>query len=194
MKCDGGWFGRPYREAAMLRAYLVFLFLMVVSGCTGDNPPAGEGHRPPARAGIPASVADSDGSGIEFDLYEPAVRYLMKPLETQAAPKQWVVFVTLPYGLSEESFCERFAGNAIPVRAFAEYDRRSAEESAYIIHICNPTLAKVSWEGPDQACILVSYHAASGAFCGCDAPSPITVRREMGKWMVVQDAAGGHAW
>jgi hypothetical protein len=169
----------------MLRLKWAVLLLLLTSGCSGGTPGPGDGDRSPARAGSPpAADSGNADSGIAFDVYEPVVRHLMKSLETRAAPEGWVVFVTVPYGLSEESFCDRFAGNPIPVRAFREYDRRPAGPSAYIIHICNPSAAKVRWQGPDRATVLVSHHAASDAFCGCDAPYPIPVCHESGKWVV----------
>jgi hypothetical protein len=167
----------------MVRLQWAFLLLVLMSGCSDRAPAPGDGNRSLAGVGTPPSAADG---GIEFDVYEPVVRHLMKPLETRAAPEGWVVFVTVPWGLSEESFCERFAGSPIPVCAFREFDRRPAGPSAYIIHICNPSATKVRWEGPDRATILVSHHAAADAFCGCDAPYAIAVCHEGGKWVVAE--------
>jgi hypothetical protein len=171
----------------MLPRYWPFLLVVLATGCSSGRPASKEGTPPTiAPDGSPPTAADTGASAVAFDLYEPVVRHLMKPLEAEAPPRPWVVYVNVPVGLSVEAFCERFAGSPIPVLPFGDAALDSAEQSAYIIHICNPSARKICWEGPDQASILVSHHAASAPFCGCDRPAPVPVRRDGGQWVVVE--------
>lgn len=171
----------------MIRRSWPVLLLVLVSGCWQNNPAASDDRSlqaAPVESLTP--IADAGRKVQEFDLYEPVVRYLMKPLAARTAPKPWVVYVTVPLGLSAEAFCERFAGNAIPVRVYDEAAFDTAQQSAYIIHICNPTATKICWDGSDRARILVSHHAVSEPFCRCDDPYPINVQYAGSRWVVVE--------
>jgi hypothetical protein len=169
----------------MSRRSLALLLVALTVGCARGRPEPHTG-RPVAAASVggPSAGTDTDAVAVVFDLYEPVVRHLMKPLETRASARPWVVYVNLPWGLPDEAFCARFADGAIPVRPFGDAATDTADQSAYIINICNPSARKVHWEGPDRARILVSHHATSESFCGCDAPSPVPVRRAGGQWVV----------
>jgi hypothetical protein len=167
----------------MIRRSWLFLALVLTAGCSSGSAPF-DNCCPPAASDRSPPAADTSAKPAEFDLYEPVVRHLMMPLETKEAPQPWVVYVTLPYGLSVESFCKRFEGNPIPVLVFSDAALDPAGQSAYIIHICNPTAKKVRWEGPDRASILVSHHALSEPSCRCEAPYPVQVHLNGAEWVV----------
>jgi hypothetical protein len=173
-----------FREATMLRRSWPLLLVALAVGCSSGGPASGDGDSSAAAGDRAAVVAGTGGRPAEFDLYEPVVRHLMKPLETRAAPRPWAVYVTVPHGLSAEAFCKRFEGHPIPVLVFSDAAFDTAGQSAYIIQICNPSARTVRWEGPDRASILVSHHAMSEPFCGCDKPYPVPVHLDGGKWVV----------
>jgi hypothetical protein len=129
--------------------------------------------------------ASSPVSPAEFDLYEPVVRFLLPRAEAAAGPRPPVAYVSLPEGDSAEQFCRRFQGQAVAVKAWPGNGVPPFAPTDYFIHISQVSGKKAQWENPDQARVFVrDYSAAQLSDCG--TPYPIRLRRESGRWVIVQ--------
>jgi hypothetical protein len=125
------------------------------------------------------------GSLPELDLYEPVVRFLLPRAAAAAGAKRPVVYIGLPDAESAGQFCDRFRGQPVAVLPWSGDPAQVPGEAAYFIRISTVSGEKVQWEGPDQARVFVlDYPVARPPDCG--TPYPVRVRREGGRWAVVE--------
>jgi hypothetical protein len=153
----------------MLRQLLFVPCALVLVGCAENNP-----------------VNNPLGGTTDLDLYETAVRHLLPRAEAAANGKRPTVYVELPDGAPAAAFCLRFDKERVPVLPWPGVVKEAPGQAAYVIHFSSVSGENVQWEGQDQARVFVLDHPLSTT-PSCGTPYPIRLRRNGGRWLVVND-------